>query len=131
MAVSYDVTVPLGKVRLLSLDSDPNNPIFQDEEHQAFLDLNDQEVRLAAAQALDVIAGNEMLVQKAIKVLLLQTDGSKGAAAFSAQADKLRQQYYEGLGDWTGNFDWAEQVFDAFSERERLLAEFARENSLV
>jgi len=127
MAATFDVTTPVGQARLLAADFDvPDMVVFQDEEYQALLNLNAQSVRLAAAQALDVIAVSETLTLKVIKLLDLQTDGSKVQASLKAQADELRRQEYEGSGDLTGMFDYAEQVFDAFTARQRVINEWLR-----
>ena len=127
MAATYDPSLDSGKVRLLSQDTDLDNVIFNDGEIQAFLDLNVGDVRLAAAQALDVIAANEVYVQKRLKLLDLVTDGVQEAMQLRAQASELRRQVAEGSGDFTGMFDFAEQVLDEFSERERLMKELLRE----
>lgn len=128
MAVTYNVTTDLGKVRLLSFDTDTTNPIFQDEEHQAFLDLNSNVIRLAAAQAIDIIAANEAYVQKMIKMLDLMTNGPQTAMALRAAAEELRRQVYEGSGDFSGMFDIAEQVYDSFTLQERLVKTWQRTN---
>jgi hypothetical protein len=126
MSVSYDVTTDLGKVRLLSFDTDASNPIFQDEEHQAFLDLNAGNIRLAAAQAIDIVAGNEAYVQKMIKMLDLMTNGPQTAKALREGADELRRQVYEGSGDFSGMFDIAEQVYDNWTFDEHFLKSWQR-----
>jgi hypothetical protein len=128
MSVSYDVSTDLGKTRLLTFDTDTTNPIYQDEEHQAFLDLNAGNVRLAAAQAIDAIAGNEAYVQKMIKMLDLMTNGPQTAMALRAAADELRRQVYEGSGDFSGMFDIAEQVYDNWTLNEHFVKSWMRTN---
>jgi hypothetical protein len=97
-----------------------DNPIFTDLEIQAFLDLNNQRPRLAAASALETIAANEVYVQKRIKILDLWTNGPSEATELRQLAKSLREQDDIGLGDEDPMFDIAEQVFDPFSERQRL-----------
>jgi hypothetical protein len=96
MAVTYDIATDVGRVRLLITDTDVDNPIFQDEEIQVFLDMTisggANDIRLAAAEALDTIARNEALVLKRITLMDLQTDGPAVAKALSEQADRLREQ---------------------------------------
>jgi hypothetical protein len=115
------------RVRLLTTDTDVANAIFQDAEIDDFLALEADDVRLAAAQALDVIASSEALVLKVMKLLDLQTDGAKVAEALRAHAKELRRQVAEGCGDMTGLWDIAEMPVDVFAQRERLLNQALRE----
>lgn len=66
--------------------------IFSDSELEAFLTLEGQDVKLAAAQALDAIASNETLVLKRITTLDLTTDGPAVAKSLREHADALRLQ---------------------------------------
>lgn len=118
----YDPTTDNGKVRLLITDTDDSNPIFTDAEITAFLSLNSSNILLAAAQALDVMAVNEAMVLKVIKLLDLTTDGAKVAAALKAQADSLRQQ----AADADYDFDWAEMNLNAFAWREIVYNDYLR-----
>jgi hypothetical protein len=79
-------------VRLRINDTDIDNPVFSDEELDAFLGSDDDDWRLAAADAIDTIALNEALVLKIIRTLDLQTDGARLAESLSKQADRLRAQ---------------------------------------
>ncbi|MDP9326503.1 MAG: hypothetical protein M3O87_08230 [Candidatus Dormibacteraeota bacterium] len=131
----YNPQTLIGKVRLLGLDaraginSQPADPVFQDEELQAFLDLNGQDPRLAAAMAIDTVATNLAFTMKWIKLQGLQMDGQRTQQALHAQAAELRRQVEEGSGDYTGFFDWAEMVSDPHSQVERFEKEFLRENA--
>lgn len=89
---TYDPTTPQGKVRMLISDVDEANPVFSDGEIEAFLFMEVGNVRMAAAQALDTIASNEVMVSKVIRTLDLQTDGSKVSAELRARATTLREQ---------------------------------------
>jgi hypothetical protein len=127
MSQTFDPTTPVGQVRLLAADFDlENGCIFSDESYGAFLNLNNQSVRLAAAQALDVVAINEVIVQKVIKILDLRTDGASVQKALKSQSDELRRQEYEGSGDMVGYFDYAEEVLDAFTARQRVVSQWLR-----
>jgi hypothetical protein len=118
-APTYDVSTDEGKVRLLCQDFDMENPIFADAEISAFLALNGSNVKLAAAQALDVIAANEVYIQKRIKLLDLWTNGPSEATELRQIAKELRRQVTEGEGELVGDFfDIAEMVFDDFTARE-------------
>lgn len=90
-AITTDPGTDVGMTRLLINDVDSANPVFSDAEINGFLRF-EQTVRRAAAQALDTIASNEVLVSKVIRTLDLQTDGAKVAAELRARAESLRVQ---------------------------------------
>jgi hypothetical protein len=115
---TYDASTDAGKVRLLCQDFDASEMIFSDKEIQAFLDLNEADVRWAAAQALEVIASNEVYVQKRIKLLDLTTDGPAEAAQLMKLAASLRGQAVMDSESIDDLFDYAEQAFNHFSSRE-------------
>jgi len=87
---TYIPGTPIGLVRLLCTDRDPDNEIFSDEEIAVFLDLNNGNVRLAAADALDQIATSQALILKYIEVNGLKTNGQAVANALHQQAESLR-----------------------------------------
>lgn len=115
---TYDVSTSAGRVRLLATDTDVDNAIFQDSEIEAFLAMENNNVKLAAAAALDQIASSEALIQKRIKLLDLQTDGPAVAKALREHAAALRKQADD--EETAGAFDYAEMVVNPFSARERL-----------
>lgn len=91
--------------------------LLSDTAIQAYLDLNDN-VRLAAADALDAMATSQAIILKKIKTLDLQTDGPAVADALRAHAKQLRDRVdFEGDGD----FEIVEQVYDTFSFEERVM----------
>ena len=92
MTFTYDPGTPLGTVRLLCTDRDPDYEIFSDEEIGVFLTLNEQDARLAAAQALDQIAASQALILKYIEINGLKTNGQAVANALHQQAESLRAQ---------------------------------------
>ena len=92
MSFTYDVTTPRGQVRLLLSDVDAATAVFQDAEIDAFLALEGDSVKLAAAQAIDANATNEALASKVIKDHQLSTDGAKVADAMRKHAQALRDQ---------------------------------------
>jgi len=101
--VPVDLTTDLGKVRLLISDVDDTAFTFSDAEVQAFLDLED-DVRLAAAQALETLASNEALLFKKIRALrILEADGPAVAESLMARAALLRDQAYN-----SGTFEIAD-----------------------
>lgn len=130
MAFTYDLATDRGKVRLLISDVDVEtaaNQVFADAEIDAFLALEGDSVRLAAALALETIARNEVMVSKVIRVLDLQTDGASVARELRFQAKELRDQA-AALADADGDlgFDTADLVVDGFTWRERIWQEGLR-----
>lgn len=95
MTEFYDFATDAGKVRLLISDIDPLQPIFSEEAIDAFLSIAGDNVKKAAAQALLVIAVNELLVQKRIRLLDLSTDGPAEAEALRKLAGELLIQAAE------------------------------------
>jgi len=65
---------------------------------QVFLDQNNQNIFLAAADALDIIASNQVYVLKVMSNNGLSTNGASVASALHAQAESLRQKAMSGLG---------------------------------
>lgn len=131
MTFTFTLTENAGKVRLLIPDKDTENvenQIFQDDEIEAFLTLEDDNVRRAAALAIETIASSEALTLKVIKLLDIQTDGAKTSDALLARAAKLREQATE-AEEWEedGAFDIAEMVVDDFSARERIIKQALRD----
>ena len=92
LPITVDPTTSIGMVRLLSTDLDEVSPLFTDAQIAAFLTLEANNVRLAAAQALDTIASSEALVSKKIRTQDLQTDGPAVAEELRARATALRKQ---------------------------------------
>ena len=82
------------RVRLLINDvgGDPEGFLFREVEIDRFLGIEDGDVKLAAAQAIDTIADNEALVSKVLKTQDLATDGAKLAAELRKRATALRAQ---------------------------------------
>lgn len=109
MAAITDYSTDVAKVRLLISDIDDASQIFNDQAISAFLSMAlDGNVKRAAAQALLVMATNEVLVQKRIKMLDLSTDGPAEAKALQDLARQLREE--ADAEEIEGAFDWAEQI---------------------
>lgn len=131
MAYTFDVATAVGKVRLLIPDRVAAEPIFEDEEIEAFLSIEDDDVRRAAALALETIASDQAYTLKVIKTLDLQTDGAKTSDALLKRAEKLRGQADKADADAEaeedgGLFDIAEMPDTAFARRERIWKEGLR-----
>ena len=91
MSNNYNPTTDAGLVRLLL--NDVSAPwIFSDGEITAFLTLEGDNVKRAAAQAIDTNADNEALASKVLRSQDLQTDGAKLADSLRKRAASLRAQ---------------------------------------
>lgn len=113
------------RLRLLIPDRvDP--PVFDDDELATFLAL-ETGLKRAAALALEVIASDEALTQKVIRVQNLSTDGAATARVLLGRAEKLRDQATQDEEREDGGaFDIAEMPGTVFAERERIFKEWQR-----
>ncbi len=128
MTYTVDISSYIGLVRLRIFDRDVLNPIFQDEDIAAvYTTLERESVKRTAAFFLETIATQQALILKVIKNLQLSTDGAKLADSLQKQAADLRAQADIDDAALGEGFDWAEQVFDPFTERERLIKEILRQ----
>lgn len=127
MAFTYDLGTDVGKVRLLVMDNQAGDYLFEDAEISIFLTLEGANLKRGTALALETMASNEAYVSKRIKLLDLQTDGPAVAKELRERAAALRKQadaeeaYEDG-----GAFDIAEWVVDEFTARQRLVNEALR-----
>lgn len=130
MTVTNDTSNYIGLIRLRIFDNEPSDALFQDETiTNVFGVLERQSIKRTAAFFLETIATRQALIQKVIKNLNLSTDGAKLATELRAQAKDLRDQadiedtFINGASGW----DFAEQIFDPFTERERIINEILRQ----
>lgn len=126
MSWSYDPATQVGSARLLIPDRNESSPIFSDEEIGAFLALESSNLKLGVAAALGAIASDEVLVQKRITLLDLQTDGPAESTALMARAAELRRQVEAGSEADAGDFAIVEMVTDDWTAQEKLDKEFDR-----
>lgn len=125
MTAITDYSSSVNKVRLLISDIDDTDRIFNDEAIQAFIDMAlDSNLKRAAADTLLAIAVNEVLVQKRIKILDLQTDGPAEAKVLRDLAKQYRDDADE--EEVTDAFDWAEQVNNNWQYDELLYKDSLR-----
>ena len=82
------------KVRLLIFDTDvgEGNAIFQDEEINQFLSLQDSNVFLASAMALEVMATREAMLHKVISLMDLSMNGPAVAVELRKTAKVYRDE---------------------------------------
>jgi len=127
MVFTYDLTNDIGKVRLLIPDKVTPGQLLEDADITAYLTLEGNVVKRAAALALESIASDQALVLKVINLGDLTTDGAKVSDALLKRAAQLREQAdKEEAGEAGGAFDWAEQTPTDFAYRERLWNEALR-----
>lgn len=132
MTYTTDVSTYIGLVRMRIFDRNPDNPVFQDEDiTSVYNTLERQSIKRTAAFMLETIATQQALILKVMKNLQLSTDGAKLADSLQKQAAELRSQadIEDTFVAGSTAFDWAEQVFDVFSERERIVKEMLRDNA--
>ncbi len=93
-AGEIDYSLPLGKVRLLILDTAAAEVdwLFTDPQLDAYLELNAGSIKRTAAQAMLTIALSENLLSKKIRTQDVTTDGPAVAAELRAQAAFLIAQ---------------------------------------
>lgn len=127
MSFTIDPNTDIGLIRLRIYDRDVSNQIFDDQTIEAvFNNLERTSVKRTAAFFLETIATQEALILKVMKNLQLTTDGAKLADSLMKQAQALRTQADIDDSANSDGFDWAEQVFDVWGEKERLLNEILR-----
>lgn len=100
--MDVDYTTDVGRVRLLIPDteerSDPRDlrippaPLFADEQIQAFLAINNGNIKRAAADALRTIATTQSLLLKVLSTDDKSTDGAKLGAELRAQSKRLMDE---------------------------------------
>lgn len=118
--VEAEAAVPtdaVRQVRLLISDTNRDNRVFATSEIGDFLALNSDNVRRAAAQALDAIAANEVMVSKVIRTQDLSTDGAKVADALRKQAAELRRQADTGDGSEDAGSGFEIVEFEPYPQR--------------
>lgn len=121
MAFTYEPTTDIGKVRMLIPDRVEDVAIFQDNEIDAYLSMNDSNVRRAAAEALETIASDEVMTLKVMSTLDLTTNGASVSSALLERAKMLRAKADDDdAADEGGMFDYAEMNVNAFTARARV-----------
>lgn len=104
--------------------------VLSDDQIEAILALysdEDEAVKLASADCLDIIASSEALILKRIKNLDLETDGPAVADSLRKHAKTLRES---ARGDGSSSFDLAEWVVDTMGYNERIIKDMQREGLL-
>jgi hypothetical protein len=98
--ITVDPTTDIGRVRLLATDINEADPLLEDAQIEAFLDLESGNVKRAAALAIETIATSEALISKVLTTSDgLTTDGAKLHDSLLKRAKALRDQADEEAGD--------------------------------
>ena len=114
-----DFTTPVGQVRLLISDLNPDEPLLSDDMVRGYLAMSGNNLRRAAAEALDAIASSEVLVSKVIRTQDRATDGAavaaelrKHAVALRLRADEEEAEHdpFFSLTPWGGGSHEAEEA---------------------
>jgi hypothetical protein len=129
MVATYDAGVSArDNVRLLIGDTDITAPVFENEELDALLALESQNVLRTAAMALETIASSQVQVLKVIRLMDLTTDGASVSRELRARAAQLRSRAddLEAAED-DGAFDVAEMTVNHFSWRDQVYNQALRE----
>jgi hypothetical protein len=144
MSWSYTPGTPVFYVRLLIPDTQESSPIFQDEEINGFMQINQatwqssmyysyqggsqqlpgtpSNFLRAAALALNSLAGNSSRLAAVTKLLDVQLNPAQAAKALQDTA-----QRYLDMDDNSGAFAIAEQVTTVWAFRDRWLAQLQRQ----
>lgn len=124
---TLDETTDIGTVRMIIQDVDAEQALFTDAGITKLLSLHDNDVRLASAAALDIMASSQAMILKVIRTLDLTTDGAAVARALREHAKQLREDAQAADATEEGGlFDYAEMVTNSFTERERLRNQILR-----
>lgn len=90
--ITLSLSTDIGKVRLLTTDVSEAFPLHSDADLEAFLAMEGDNVKRAAAASLEAISTSEALVSKKISTQDLSTDGPAVAKDLRERAKILRQQ---------------------------------------
>lgn len=82
-------------VALLAFAGKENAKVLSAIQLQSLLDLNGGALRLAAADALEVVASDRVLTLSVVGTPEVNVDGAKVSAELRARAEALREQHYE------------------------------------
>jgi hypothetical protein len=112
----------LDACRLIIGDTDEDHVLFSDAEISTFLAMESNDVRYAAAAALDSIASSQARILKVTRLMDLSVDGVAVAKALREHAKQLRAD-----SDGDGAFEIAQQVFTPSGRRQALWNQALRE----
>lgn len=113
MPISTDPTTPIGKVRLLIADTDPVNFAFEDAEVQAFLDMEDDNLRVAAAGLIVTLTADRAKLAKVVQLGRYQTQ-QQAVSDLLRIAEQLREDAISQGGLQTGDLELSDENYESF-----------------
>ena len=114
---TYDISNDQGKVRLLISDTDSTAPIFEDDEIQAFLDMNGgTDIFSAAADAVLAILAEKARLAKVVAM----GDYNESTVSVGLQLRQLASDLRERAQSVPAD-GYAETVWDPFSWRSKVV----------
>ncbi len=127
MTFTFDRTAAIGQTRVLMPGEGVEaTSVFEDEDIQVFLDLNGSIVLLAAAQGLERIASDQLLLLKKVKVESIEVDGRTVSDGFLALALRYRGVHETGGATQDDDIQIAELVYDELTFGEQLWNDWLR-----
>ena len=113
MPITTDPTTLIGKVRLLIADTDPANFSFEDAEIQAFLDMEDDNLRVAAASAIVSLTADRAKLAKVVQLGRYQTQ-HQAVADLLRIAERLRDDAIAQGGLQTADLALSDENYESF-----------------
>jgi hypothetical protein len=122
MSFTYNLATNIGKVRRTIPDKEETDAIWSDEEITSFLDDENNDWRRASALALEIMASDELLVLKTIRIHNIETNSDRMASALMKRAQSLRQLAKEADADTdASSFEIIEMVTDDNQYQNKVL----------
>ena len=113
MPITTDPTTAIGKVRLLIADTDATNYTFEDAEIQAFLDLENGNLRIAGATAIVSIVSDRAKLAKVVQLGRYQTQ-QQAVADLLAIAERLRSDAIAQGGLQTAELALTDENYESY-----------------
>jgi len=126
---TLDPETDIGAVRMIIQDLNIEQALFTDAGITRLLSLNGDDIRLASAAALDIMASSQAMILKVIRLLDISTDGAAVARALREHASQLRKDVEIAEAGEGELFDYAELVTNEFTARQRMINQILRDDA--
>ncbi len=127
MTFTVDRSTQIGRVRVLVPgELVKETSAFSDEDVEVLLSVNGDVALLAAAQALERIAADKLLLLLKVKVGTIAIDGPAVSDSFLSLAGRYRAAFEHGAGGAEDDIQIAELVYDDRTWGEAILNDFLR-----